>query len=276
MGSLWMGSLVHRKESAVVLATWVLMVFAAAPGFGQQTQALGADPDLDAIVSRMEDVQAENRLHTPAYNLTRDYRLFGSDEQQLQSKVIAEIYFVPPNAKTFKIDTVEGNDRGKTIVQHILNSEAAASKNQPSAAISRLNYDFSLQGGDVIDGHPCWILRLQPKREEKSLITGSAWVDKTSYRVRRIEGDMAKSPSWWVKRVHVTAIFADVSGVWLQTDTEATADVRLIGRHVLVGHVVKLETATQVTYLAPAPQAWRIFDRPRKASPILGFGFVAR
>jgi hypothetical protein len=271
---------VLTKESTVAFATWLMVVFVATSGFGQQTakqtQLQGADPEVEEIVSRMEDAQAENRLRMPAYIMTRDYRLFGSDEQQLQSKVIAEVNFVPPNAKTYKIDQVEGNERGRMIVQHILSSEVAAANNRPSAAISRLNYDFSLQGTDVIDGHPSWILRLQPKREEKSLIAGSAWVDKTTYLVRRIEGDMAKSPSWWVKRVHVTAIFGDVSGVWLQTDTQATADVRLVGRHVLVGHVLRLETANQVTYLAPAPHPWQIFDHPRTASPLLGFGFVTR
>jgi hypothetical protein len=129
---------------------------------------------------------------------------------------------------------------------------------------------------DVVDGHPCWVLHLKPKREEKSLIAGSAWVDQVTYLVRRVEGDMAKSPSWWVKRVHVTALFGDVNGIWLQTDTEATAEVRLIGRHVLVGHLLKLETADQVTYLAPAPHPWRVFDRPQTASPLVGFGFVTR
>jgi hypothetical protein len=276
-----MGSLVQTKEASAMFVAWLVVILVAANGLARQapkqTPSESAEPDLEQIVKRMEEVQAENRLRTPAYTMTRDYRLFGNDELQLQSKVIAEVYFVPPSTKTYRIDKAEGNDRGRVIVQHILSSEAAASNNNPlSAAISGQNYNFSLQGMDVIDGHPCWILRLQPKREEKSLVTGAAWVDQTTYLVRRVEGEMAKSPSWWVKRVHVTAIYGDVSGVWLQTDTEATADVRLVGRHVLVGHLLKLETANEVTHLAPAPQPWQIFDHTRTAAPLVGFGFITR
>ena len=242
----------YSKALAGVFTILLFAVLAIAPSLGQQQfvpKTLDQHPDLAEIVSNMEQAHAEDMLRTPAYVMTRDYRFFGSDEQRAKSEVIAEINFVPPHAKTYRIDKVEGNERGKMVVQRVLNGEAAAASDHPSAAISRANYDFSLQGADVVDGRLCWILGLRPKRDEKSLIVGSAWVDQETYRVHRVEGDMAKSPSWWVKRVHTTATFEDVQGLWLQTGTRAVADVRIIGRHTLVGQVTKVETAHQVAFL---------------------------
>jgi hypothetical protein len=56
--------------------------------------------------------------------------------------------------------------------------------------------------------------------------------------VRQIEGEIAKTPSWWLKRVHVKIEFADVEGTWLQTSMEAVADVRMVGPHTLISRVL--------------------------------------
>ena len=47
---------------------------------------------------------------------------------------------------------------------------------------------------------------------------GQAWVDKNTFRVRRVEGDMAKTPSWMLKKVHVRLDFADISGTWIKPE----------------------------------------------------------
>lgn len=158
--------------------------------------------DTGAIVERMEQAARENRTHYRPYIVTREYRMYGSDEQQPKSQVTAEISFVPPIRKDFKITDFNGSSRGESIVRHILEDESkAASSGTAPGAITRENYDFQFEGEEDLDGRDCWVLAMLPERENKSLIAGKAWVDKSSYLVRRVDGEMAKMPSWWLKSV---------------------------------------------------------------------------
>ncbi len=84
---------------------------------------------------------------------------------------------------------------------------------------------------------------LSPKRQQSELISGRAWIDKDSFLVRRIEGDLAKSPSWWVKNVHVDLHFASFEGVWVRTNTRAIADVRYFGAQELTSRVLNYDPA---------------------------------
>ena len=115
------------------------------------------------------------------------------------------------------------------------------------------NYDFTYIGETVLDGQPCYLLGLKPKRKEKDLISGQAWVDKNSFLVRHIEGEIAKTPSWWLKRVRVKLAFADLEGTWLQTSMEAVADVRILGLHTLISRILDYRSTDVVASRTPVP-----------------------
>ena len=116
--------------------------------------------------------------------------------------------------------------------------EISSNRSQPRTAITRDNYEFTYAGEAVLDGQQCYLLELKPKRKENDLIVGEAWVDKQSFFIRRIEGEIAKTPSWWLKRVRVSIAFADIKGAWLQTSMEVVADVRIFGPHTLTSRIV--------------------------------------
>lgn len=122
--------------------------------------------------------------------------------------------------------------------------EASAQGRQlPTAALMQDNYNFAYLGEDRLAGHSCFVLSLSPKRKDKNLISGRAWIDKRIFLVRQIEGDFAKSPSWWVKRVHTRLMFDDMDGTWIQTSTEALADVRIFGGQILTSEIVEYRSA---------------------------------
>jgi hypothetical protein len=79
-------------------------------------------------------------------------------------------------------------------VRGVLEHEQAAAKDQDSHEISRRNYSFGLMRGDMLQGHPCHVLQLIPKRDEKNSIRGEAWVDAETYLIRHVDGGLAKSP----------------------------------------------------------------------------------
>jgi hypothetical protein len=202
---------------------------------------------LKSIVEALEKTQGGVRSQTP-YQVIRRYRLFGANDSQADSDVVAEVEFRPPANKDYRIQKSSGSNRGQQVVRRVLDHEIEATSkgNQGRATINRDNYDFSYMGEVILDGQPCYRLGLKPKRKERELITGEAWVDKSSFLVRQVEGEVAKTPSWWLKKVRVKLVFGYIEGTWLQTDMEAVADVRIVGSHTLTSHILDYRSADEV------------------------------
>lgn len=200
----------------------------------------------------MEIAQSQSKPAIP-YQVTREYRLFGGKNPNPSSEVLAEVDYLPPSHKSYVIQKRTGSSRGEDVVRHILQHESQmgiGGKSWSGAAIDRNNYSFAYMGEATLEGYPCYVLGLDPKRKETELVRGSAWVDQRTFLVRHIEGVMAKNPSWMLKKVDVKLDFADVGGAWLQTAMEAVADVHFVGTQTLesrtldarVGDVVAQKT----------------------------------
>ena len=181
----------------------------------------------------MQQSEAESRDHSVAYVVTREYQLAAAGDSQPSSDVVVQVNFVPPAAKDYNIVKADGSDRGTSIVRKVLAHEARMTAHPEQHEISRKNYDFALLARGMFEGHDCYVLKLYPKREAVELIAGKAWVDANSFAIRRIEGATAKSPSLWIKNLNVTINFDQVDGVWVQTSTQAVAQIRFIGTHQL-------------------------------------------
>jgi len=214
-------------------ARLMFIYFAAAACTSAQTQSVV--PTSADIVAQMAQAQAENRDHVHPYVVTRDYKLFGR-ESPLESKsdVIAEISVVPPDAKKYVIKGTNGSKWGEKIVRKMLDGEIAFATDFASTDITTENYAFRLVREDNLNGQPCYVLQLLPRRKSKDLLRGTIWVDAHTYLPRRVDGEPAKSPSWWLRDVRVVFVYGNVGPMWLQTFAEATADVRILGPSTMV------------------------------------------
>lgn len=201
-------------------------------------------PNLTQIVSHMEEARIRAKQTEP-FLLTREYRMFHGDDARPTSEVKAEISVVPPAERDYKIVSSKGSDRGEKVVRKILDHEAAAEKSTPPpTAIVHQNYDFGFEGEARFQGARCYVLLLKPRRKDPALIEGHAWVDANTYLIRKIEGRMSKSPSWWVKDVQLTVLFGEIGGIWTQLSSDAVANVRILGRYYVTGKATNLQTAT--------------------------------
>jgi len=201
---------------------------------------------LDQIIESME--RAQDGVRAVSYQVIREYRLFGAKDSDANSEVIAEVNFRPPARGDYRIQQSSGSGRGLQVVQRLLDQEAerVTQNDKARTALNRDNYDFNYVGEEILDGQSCYVLELKPKRKEKELIAGQAWVDQHSFLVRHIEGELAKSPSWWLKKINVKLTFDDRGGTWMQIGMEAVADVRIVGPHTLTSRILDYRTADQV------------------------------
>ena len=220
--------------------------------FGVAQETSRETISLNSIVEALEKTQAEVRPQV-SYQVIREYRLFGAKDSSANSDVVAELDFTPPASKDYRIQKSVGSKRGQQVVQRILQHEVdtASSRNQARTALSRDNYNFNYVGEAILDGQPCYLLELSPKRRETELVLGKAWIDRKSFFVRQIEGEVAKTPSWWLKKVRVKLTFADFDGTWLQTGMEAVADVRVVGTHTLTSRILDYRGADEVASTRP-------------------------
>jgi hypothetical protein len=90
-------------------------------------------PDLNLILQRLEDVQHQDPAQSRPYEVTREYKVFRGCDKQPTSEVMAQINFVPPDMKTYKISQARGNSRGEKIVRELLDRETESAKKSPVA-----------------------------------------------------------------------------------------------------------------------------------------------
>ena len=227
-----------------------------------------AAPDVDTLLARMEQAQSENRARFTPYMVTREYKLFNKEGER-PSEVLAEITFQPPDQKQYQIRRTSGSGSCEKVVRRVLDREAEMTRRPAEIEISRNNYDFTLLRTERLGNATVYVLELRPKRADKNLLKGVAYVDANTYRIRRLVGHPAKNPSWLIKDLLLTLTFDEVQGMWMQTATEAVANVRFVGRHVFTSQDVNVQTAEQVAQVVRPRR-----NRARSAAAGLGAGVL--
>ena len=224
----------------------VLLLSATALVASAWPQAATTPPTVETIIARMAQARIENQSRFRSYVVTRGYTLFGQERQKSKSEVTADVTFVPPDRKQYAIQESSGSGLGEMLVRRMLAGEADITKNSGSTDFSTQNYDFRFVRQEDVEGELCYMLELLPKRKDRNLVRGNIWVDVNTYLLRRTEGKPAKSPSWWLRDVRMSFSYGEVSGMWLQTSSEATATVRLLGQHTMVMRDLKYTLGERV------------------------------
>jgi hypothetical protein len=190
-------------------------------------------PDLNLILQRLEDIQHQDPAQSRPYEVIREYKVLRGYNTQPTSEVMAQINFAPPDTKTYKIIQAKGDSRGERMVRELLDRETDSAKKVRSDEVTRTNYDFVFLRQETFGVVPEYVLRIVPKRKDKYLLRGEIWVDASTFRIRRIQGVPAKSPSFWITTLHLTMQFAELNGMWVPVSFDAIATIRFLGEYTL-------------------------------------------
>jgi hypothetical protein len=136
--------------------------------------------------------------------------------------------FTPAAGLAYEV-TAEGGSGfiRSRVLRSLLDEEQKLIARGGSAGItlSTKNYQFTPEGvGD--DGLA--IVGIRPLRKDRSLIAGHMFLTLEG-DLRRVEGRLAKNPSFWVSRVTVVRSYRRVNGVPMPVALESTAQLRLLG-----------------------------------------------
>jgi hypothetical protein len=117
----------------------------------------------------------------------------------------------------------------KKVLRAVLEGESGLiAKGQPlRAPLVAANYHVS-DGGRDSDG--LWKILLKPARKAEGIVAGAVLLAPEDDSLVRIEGRLAKSPSFWVRDVDVTWRYAKVGGVVVPVELSSVARVHMFGR----------------------------------------------
>src|SRR5882672_9682479 len=69
----------------------------------------------------------------------------------------------------------------------------------------------------------------RPRRRDVTLIDGAVYITDTDADLVRVEGQLAKSPSFWTRRVSVVKQYARIRGLRVPVRVDSTAQIRFAG-----------------------------------------------
>jgi hypothetical protein len=125
---------------------------------------------------------------------------------------------------------VKSNVINRWLVSEVQRAQRGA---DPDSALTQQNYKFSYKGEAEIFGHDAHIYQLKPRTKAAGLFKGKIYIDAASGSLLRAEGTLARSPSFFIKKVEFTSDFADIGGNWLPVELHSITYTRVIGRAIV-------------------------------------------
>jgi hypothetical protein len=103
----------------------------------------------------------------------------------------------------------------------------------PDSLITPENYTLEMVGTERIGGSNCSVIHAVPKHSQTDLFEGKIWIDTEDFAIVKITGRLAKSPSFWIKRVDFVRDYQKIDGFWLLSEEDAVSTIKLFGKERL-------------------------------------------
>lgn len=226
---------------------------------GVQTGAQPAgNVSVKEIVARLAENNRKRSQLLRSYTGQREYHLlYTGFPGRREADLVVDVKFEAPASKDFKVVSETGSHLiVNRVFKRLLESEKEASdeKNQARTALDDTNYEFELLGQEPVEGRAAYILKVEPKVDNKYLYRGKVWIDATDYALAKIEAEPAKRPSFWISRTEIHHSYQKIGDFWLPVQNESSTEVRL-GGHALLSIHYRDYKVSSVSTQAISPKA---------------------
>ena len=190
-----------------------------------ETMAAGVQPALERFLARPDEPVTQYRARRTLEGHNPRFKMDGAIE------AITELSANGRFSYTIVSETGSDYIRDK-VLRPLLETEAKvlASGNPSRSALTIDNYDIG--GGELAEPG---IVKLfaKPRRKEVSLIDGSVFITSADSDLVRVEGKLAKNPSFWTTRVNLVRRYDRIGGVRVPVRLDSTAQIRFAGESSL-------------------------------------------
>lgn len=133
-------------------------------------------------------------------------------------------------SKTYEILAMNADGMQKRVLMRVLDGEVdATARHDEGSVVNSDNYELLPVGTQQINGRPCTLVDLRPKKAARFAIEGRACIDTEDAAVVWLEGRTRKNVSFWVGRPYVVQEFSRIGEFWFSSRNRSTANVKLIG-----------------------------------------------
>jgi hypothetical protein len=205
----------------------------------------------DQIVARVQQQNHVRAQSLKGYTGLRIYRLEYKGLGSLSAEMVVQSEFVPPATKRFRIISERGSQLLRDKVFRKLleaETEAANPAAQRATALSGENYRFQLIGEQPEGEHDCYVISVEPLRNDKFLYRGKIWVDSKDYAVVKIDAEPAKNPSFWIARTEVVQVYGRVGEFWLPINNRSVSHIKVGGTATLTIEYGQYATSVAVRH----------------------------
>jgi hypothetical protein len=162
----------------------------------------------------------------PSYRATRRLEAENGDRTGWLEAVTE---YSPETGLSYRVTSEGGSGYIRTkVLRGVLDAEreAIARGETSRSSLDRTNYSFEAHG---VDGDGLANIRLKPLRKDRVLVAGTMFLQPSEGDLVRLEGRLAKSPSFWIKDVDITRSYQRFDKAMLPVTLESTAQVRMLG-----------------------------------------------
>ena len=203
----------------------VSAVAMAAQDSGQQL------PSANEVLAKVMEHDNQRQIALRGYTAARRYVLENVRHHK-RAEMVVTVKCLGNGSKEFQTVSASGWSAARNhVFPKLLESESEASqaKFRDRSRIIPGNYSMQMVGRDCINGRPAYVITIAPKTPSKYLIEGRIWVDADEYAIVRIEGQPAKSPSFWIKSVHFVHTYQRRGSFWFPVFDRSVTDARILG-----------------------------------------------
>ena len=244
------------------LLSLVACLVLSVEGAGRVETSAEIQPVLDRFLARPDEPVTQYRArrvlegHNPRFNK--------------HGRIEAITELTPGKGFSYTIVSQTGSDYIlEKVLTPLLETEAEvlASGNPTRSALTTENY--TIGGGEFAEPG---IVKLfaKARRKDVSLIDGAVFITSDDADLVRIEGRMAKNPSFWTKRVNLVRQYDRIGGVRVPVRLDSTAQIRFAGESSLsMVYLYEMVNGVAVTPHVTAPA--RAYGQPiltGRASPL--------
>ena len=207
----------RRTHVSVLISTLVIGIVTAQPRSKAEGHAVGIERFL--ALDDPNPSQYCARRHLEARN-----------EQLGKSAQMDVITEADSTGFRYRVVSEEGSEY---IREHVFRKALDMEKASWSAGapdhdgLTPENYVFG-DGATEPDG--CYSFTVKPRRKDIMLVDGAAFFNAHDGDLVRIEGKLAKTPSFWTRQVHITRWYKRFAGVRMPVVLESVANVRIAGQ----------------------------------------------
>jgi hypothetical protein len=158
------------------------------------------------------------------------------DTSQKGAYELVRNYSARPRQLSFRTVKYTGDSFVKTnVITRLLQSEVDhVQKGDPAAsAINEKNYKIAYKGTEYLGEHLTHVYQLKPRHKSPDLFKGKIYVDAYTGSLRRAEGTVSKSPSFFIRKIDFVQDFDDINGFTVPVAMHSTTKARIIGRAIV-------------------------------------------